>query len=74
MQEKTTLSRREFLGKTSAGLAAAGVAPRSFSISGNPKALALHGGAPVRSTPFPAWPQTTLIPHRAGARGRKPQL
>jgi len=61
MHKKTTLSRREFLGKTSAGLAAAGAVPRSFAVSGNPKALALHGGTPVRSAPFPDWPQTTEI-------------
>jgi dTDP-4-amino-4,6-dideoxygalactose transaminase len=61
MQKKTTLSRREFLGKTSVGLAAAGAVPRSFAISGNSKALALHGGTPVRSTPFPVWPQTTQV-------------
>ena len=61
MHKKTTLSRREFLGKTSAGLAAAGAVPRSFAVSDNPKALALHGGTPVRSAPFPDWPQTTEI-------------
>ncbi len=64
MQKKTTLSRREFLGKTSVGLAAAGAVPRGFAISGNPKALALHGGTPVRSTPFPEWPQTTEADER----------
>ena len=61
MQKKKTLSRREFLGKTSVGLTAAGAIPRSFAISGSPNALALHGGTPVRSTPFPDWPQTTEI-------------
>jgi perosamine synthetase len=61
MKNTNTLSRREFLGKTSVGLAAAGAAPRAFAISGNPKALALHGGTPVRSTPFPDWPQTTQV-------------
>jgi dTDP-4-amino-4,6-dideoxygalactose transaminase len=55
---KSTLTRREFLGTTSAGLAAASVVPRSRAVSGNPNALALHGGTPVRSTPFPDWPQT----------------
>jgi dTDP-4-amino-4,6-dideoxygalactose transaminase len=59
MQRKTTLSRREFLGKTSAGLAVAGAVPRSLVRGGDPGALALHGGTPVRSTPFPEWPQTT---------------
>lgn len=58
METKTTLSRREFLGKTSVGLAAAGAVPRSFGAPGNPNALALHGGTPVRTTPFPGWPQT----------------
>src|SRR5690242_18839167 len=28
---------------------------------GNPNALALHGGTPVRSKPFPGWPQTRQI-------------
>jgi dTDP-4-amino-4,6-dideoxygalactose transaminase len=59
MKNTATLTRREFLGKTSVGLAVAGAAPRSFAVSGNPRALALHGGTPVRSTPFPDWPQTT---------------
>jgi perosamine synthetase len=54
--KKQALTRREFLG-TSAGLAAASVAPRS-SRGGGPNALALHGGTPVRSKPFPRWPQT----------------
>ena len=58
METKTTLSRREFLGKTSVGLAAASAVPRSFGAPGNPNALAMHGGTPVRSTPFPVWPQT----------------
>ena len=53
MQEKTTFSRREFLGKTSIGLAAAGAVPRSFAVSGSPNALAVQGGTPVRSAPFP---------------------
>jgi len=61
VHKKTTFSRREFLGKTSAGLAAVGAVPRSFAVSDNPKALALHGGTPVRSAPFPDWPQTTEI-------------
>jgi dTDP-4-amino-4,6-dideoxygalactose transaminase len=56
--QKSTLTRREFLGKTSAGLAAASVVPRTRAASGNPNALALHRGTPVRSTPFPGWPQT----------------
>ena len=61
MHKKMILSRREFLERTSAGLAAAGAVPRGFAVSGNPKALALHGGTPVRSAPFPGWPQTTEI-------------
>ena len=56
--KKRSLTRREFLEKTSAGLAVSSVVPRSFAASGNPNALALHGGTPVRSGPFPEWPQT----------------
>jgi perosamine synthetase len=58
---KNTLSRREFLEKTSVGLAAASVVPGARSVSGNPNALALKGGTPVRSTPFSSWPQTKEI-------------
>lgn len=61
MRNKETISRREFLGKTSAGLAAVAAAPRSSPAAGNPNALALHGGTPVRSTPFPDWPQTGQV-------------
>jgi dTDP-4-amino-4,6-dideoxygalactose transaminase len=64
MQEKTTLSRREFLEKTSIGLAAAGAVPRSFAVSGNPNVLAVAGGTPVRSAPFADWPQTTEAEER----------
>jgi perosamine synthetase len=55
---KSTLTRREFLGTTSAGLAVASAVPRSLKPSGNPNALAIHGGTPVRSARFPDWPQT----------------
>jgi perosamine synthetase len=59
---KKTLTRREFIGKTSAGLALTGMVPhRAPAVSGNPNALALHGGTPVRSTPYPTWPQTSAI-------------
>lgn len=61
MRNKETLSRREFLGKTSVGLAAVGAVPRSLAVPGNPNALALHGGTPVRTTPFPGWPQTAEV-------------
>ena len=53
---KQTLSRREFLG-TSAGVAAASAVARRSRASGNPNALDLHGGTPVRTKPFPAWSQ-----------------
>ena len=54
------LTRRQFLERTSAGLAAASVVPSRppRGRSGNPNALALHGGTPVRTKPFPSWPQT----------------
>ena len=59
---KTHLTRREFLGKTSAGLAMASVVPRAVATtSGNPNALALKGGTPVRTKPFPDWPQTDSL-------------
>ncbi len=58
---KETLTRREFLGKTSTGLAVAGVASNAPAVAGNPNALALKGGIPVRSKPFPDWPQTQTI-------------
>jgi dTDP-4-amino-4,6-dideoxygalactose transaminase len=59
--KKPNLTRREFLERASAGVCAAGVSPRILRASGNPDALALHGGTPVRSEPFPGWPQTTEI-------------
>ncbi len=55
---KKSLTRRQFLEKTSAGLAVASVVPLGAAVSANPNALALRGGTPVRTTPFPAWPQT----------------
>lgn len=58
---KRNLTRREFLETTSAGLVVAGVAPRAAAVSGNPNLLALNGGTPVRSTPFPQWPQTNEL-------------
>jgi dTDP-4-amino-4,6-dideoxygalactose transaminase len=56
--KKEALTRREFLGKTSAGLALASVAP---AVGGNPNALALNGGTPVRTKAYPSWPQTFAI-------------
>ena len=54
-----SLSRRVFLERASAGVAAASFAPASVpKVFGNPNALALKGGTPVRSKAFPAWPQT----------------
>jgi len=59
---KRDLTRREFLERTSAGLAVASVAPpRARAASGNPGALALKGGTPVRTAPFPKWPQTNEL-------------
>lgn len=54
---KRSLTRREFLGTTSVGVAAS-VMPRARASAGNPNVLAVGGGAPVRTKPFPSWPQT----------------
>ena len=58
---RKSLSRREFLKKSSAGLTAASVVPRGARLGGNPNALALKGGTPVRTKPFPSWPQTDKL-------------
>jgi len=57
------LTRREFLEKTSGGLAAAGLAvpAAAAAVSANPGALAIHGGTPVRTAKFPTWPQTAEL-------------
>jgi dTDP-4-amino-4,6-dideoxygalactose transaminase len=60
--KKKGLTRREFLERTSAGMAVASVAPRRApAVSGNPNALALKGGTPVRTKPYPTWPQTAEL-------------
>jgi dTDP-4-amino-4,6-dideoxygalactose transaminase len=64
---KNTLTRREFLEKASAGLAAASALPAGVTaaaVSKNPNALALKGGTPVRTRPFPHWPQTNDVDER----------
>ena len=73
MQAKTTLSRRKFLGKTSMGLAAVGAVARSLALPGNPNTLAVQGGTPARSAPFPAWPNpwTNKSISRKGAIGTR---
>jgi dTDP-4-amino-4,6-dideoxygalactose transaminase len=53
---------REFPEK-SVGHGAAG-APRLARAEANPNALALHGGTPVRSRPFPGWPYTDDVDER----------
>jgi perosamine synthetase len=66
---KKSLTRRQFLGRTSAGLAAASLVPVGLAgcragrspVGGNPNALALKGGTPVRSQPYPGWPQTDQL-------------
>ena len=57
---RNNLTRREFLGTTTA-MAMAGAAPKAAAVGGNPNALALHGGTPVRTKPFPSWPQTNEL-------------
>ena len=60
--KKKGLTRRAFLERTAAGMAVASVAPRRApAVSGNPNALALAGGTPVRSQPYPEWPQTSAV-------------
>jgi dTDP-4-amino-4,6-dideoxygalactose transaminase len=62
--KKKGLTRREFLERTSVGMAAAGagLSPRRApAVSGNPNALAIKGGTPVRTKPYPTWPQTGEI-------------
>jgi perosamine synthetase len=75
--DKNSLTRREFFGKTTAGLAAASVVARGSAavagyssnsglnggaaVTGNPNALAMKGGTPVRTTPFPHWPHHEAI-------------
>jgi len=54
---KGSWTRREFLETTSVGVAAS-MAPAIRAATGNPNALAVQGGTPVRSKPFPTWPQT----------------
>lgn len=54
---KGSLTRREFLETTSVGVAAS-VVPSARAAGGNPNVLAVQGGMPVRSKPFPTWPQT----------------
>jgi len=55
------LTRRQFLERTSAGLAVASVVPKAAAVSGNPNVLALRGGTPVRTKPFPSWPQASAL-------------
>ena len=59
--KRKTLTRREFLGTTTAALAVANAAPRAAAVGGDPNALALKGGTPVRSEPYPSWPQTNEV-------------
>jgi dTDP-4-amino-4,6-dideoxygalactose transaminase len=60
--KKKGLTRRQFLETTSAGVVAASALPRRApAVSGNPNALALNGGTPVRTKPYPTWPQTAEV-------------
>jgi dTDP-4-amino-4,6-dideoxygalactose transaminase len=49
------VTRRRFLG-TAAGVAAAGAAPARAARPASGEKLALLGGKPVRTQPFPSWP------------------
>lgn len=61
---KQNFSRREFLEKAALGLGVAASGSAFARASGNPNALALRGGTPVRTKPFPSWPQTGEIDER----------
>ncbi len=52
--KKASLTQREFLEATSVGVAAS-VVPSVSIAGGNPNVLAVQGGTPVRSKPFPTW-------------------
>jgi perosamine synthetase len=56
--KKNRLTRREFLEKTTASVAAAAAVPVNAAVPNNSNTLALKGGKPVRTHPFPSWPQT----------------
>ncbi len=49
------MTRRSFVNAAAATAAVSGVA------SGANGKLALHGGVPVRTQPFPSWPKTTSV-------------
>jgi perosamine synthetase len=61
MDANENLNRREFLGRTALGLGVASSSLAWAARPGNPNALALKGGTPVRTKPFPNWPQTAEI-------------
>ena len=63
MHKKTILSRREFWEKLPWDWRGGSGTPQLCPIRQS-QALALHGGTPVRSTPFPDWPQTTAAEER----------
>lgn len=52
----STIKRRRFIQATAAGLALAGPAIQASEKVGEDGALALLGGKPVRTQPFPDWP------------------
>jgi len=57
--KKNNLTRRQFLGSASAGAVAAvasGAVPTLGNVSKKAQKLAILGGQPVRTKPFPSWP------------------
>jgi perosamine synthetase len=56
--KKNSLTRREFLEKTTASVAVAAAVPVRAAMPNNANTLAVRGGTPVRTKPFPSWPQT----------------
>jgi perosamine synthetase len=53
------LSRRTFIRNASTGVFAAGAVGARANVVKNADKLAVLGGSPVRTQPFPAWPQIT---------------
>lgn len=56
--ENESFTRRKFLETTSVGIAGASLLSFAPAVSNNANTLAIQGGTPVRTKPYPDWPQT----------------